>query len=92
MCLVVKENIRILNSFSSIVNAHIFHCLFQHTQYLAIETLEATSASERISVVQLLNEVLWANECPVCGQEGFTVQHQICRGAEENRFKSEVEN
>lgn len=39
---------------------------------------------KRISVVELLNEVLWADEGPVCGQEDLTVQHQIWKGAEEN--------
>lgn len=38
----------------------------------------------RISVLQLLDELLRADEGPVGGQEGFTVQHQVCRGAKQS--------
>lgn len=34
---------------------------------------------KRISVLQLLDELFRGNKCPVCSQEGFTVQHQIYR-------------
>lgn len=33
----------------------------------------------RISVLQLLDELLGADEGPVGGQKGFAVQHQVCR-------------